>query len=232
MLDQPVPNPLAKNPNVNTHKVFASVGLILIGLIIILSALAIIFRGETGNFLKGLAVNDQYKDKRTGTKPATISAKIAEKNETAGWKTFSNDVEKYSINYPTDWLITNCEMNPVFFAPIKPYLGACNSGFGGLIGISTVTETTFSDLENSYISSDYNNLVKEKTTLNGKETTKITGVSKVVSEISDETGTKRIVYLVNLGTSTLSITYSQSKGWQDYSKEFESMVSTLKFLSL
>src|SRR3989304_3203100 len=155
MLEQPVPNPLAKNPNVHTHKVFATVGLILIGLIVVLSALAIVFRGEVGDFLKGVSTSET--DKQV-TKTATKSAAKTVKSETTDWKTFSNDTEKYSISYPNDWLVTNCEMNPVFFAPINTYLGACNSGFGGLVGGSTVTGTSFSDLENSYTETDYDNL--------------------------------------------------------------------------
>ena len=224
MLDQPVPNPLASNPNVHTHKVFAAVGLILIGTII--AAAGIWW------YASGRNTDSATDEVETTTKVSTSSAKTTSttKDETADWKTFSDSTLNYSLKYPTGWLTNDCGPDPVFFAPKKEYLGVCNSGFGGLIGISTVTGTTFSDLENSYSDTDYDNLKKEKMVLSGKVTTKITGTSKVKSEIMDETGTKKIVYLVNLGTSTLLISYSQSKDWQDYSKEFELMVSTFKFL--
>src|SRR3990172_5696775 len=39
MLDQPVPNPLAKNPNIYTHKVFATIGLILVGVIVVVAGI-------------------------------------------------------------------------------------------------------------------------------------------------------------------------------------------------
>ena len=47
----------------------------------------------------------------------------------------------------------------------------------------------------------------------------------------DERGTRRIVYLVELGPSFLSFSYSQDKSGEDYSKEFEQMAMNREFSS-
>ncbi len=91
MLDQPIPNPVAKNPNLYTHKVFAAVGLILIGTII---AVAGIWYFSSSN---SSSENDP-----TTTKVSTSSARkateTAKDDETEAWLTYSN--LKYSLKYP------------------------------------------------------------------------------------------------------------------------------------
>lgn len=103
MLDQPVPNPLAKNPNVHTHKVFASVGLILIGVIVILGILAFIYRDQVADMFDTKTAEENTtttKVSTTSAKPATSSAT---NDETKGWKIYTSTTFKYTIKYPPDW---------------------------------------------------------------------------------------------------------------------------------
>lgn len=103
MLDQPVPNPLAKNPNVHTHKVFAAVGLILIGVIITVAGIWYYVEGQSGTA-------DTASNETITTKVSTSSAKADTKteekaDETADWKTYTNSTYGYSIKYPSDYTI-------------------------------------------------------------------------------------------------------------------------------
>ncbi len=97
MLDQPVPNPLAKNPNVHTHKVFAAVGLILIGTIIAIAGIWYYVDSQSGTV-----------DEVTDTNSSTNSAK----SETSDWKSITEEVGvdyggtyKYTFSYPQDFSV-------------------------------------------------------------------------------------------------------------------------------
>ncbi len=99
MLEQPVPNPLAKNPNIHTHKVFAAVGLILIGVILAVAGI--------WWYVNNQSETTTLETADTSTKVSTSSAKkTAEsvektvEDEIAEWKTFTNSSFKYSLKYP------------------------------------------------------------------------------------------------------------------------------------
>lgn len=102
MLDQPVPNPLAKNPNVHTHKVFAAVGLILIGTIIASAGIWWFVNNQSGT------TTSETED--TSTKVSTTSAKkttkSAEKDETTNWKTFKT-LGSVEFKYPSDLILVD-----------------------------------------------------------------------------------------------------------------------------
>lgn len=105
MLDQPVPNPLSKNPNVHTHKVFAAVGLILIGTIIAVAGIWYYVEGQSGTAT----------DETTTTKVSTSSAKADTKtDETADWKVYNSEVLGITIKYPKDWSFKD-DRGPVIF---------------------------------------------------------------------------------------------------------------------
>ncbi len=228
MLDQPVPNPVAKNPNIYTHKVFASIGLILIGTII----------GVAGVWWYMGNQTDSSSDEAntTTTKVSTTSAKT---DETADWKTYTSSGSIYSIKYPSGWLYTDKPTNSqcpdedlVFFAPNKDQLGICGSSFGGLIGIGkTATGDDLTKIVGRYDPSIYGDFTKTNVTVAGKKAVKITGTTKVSGEAdSVKLGTKIIDYVVDLNTQTLVLNYGQDPTWDDNSKTFEEMVLTLKFL--
>ncbi len=120
MLNQPVPNPLAKNPNFYTHKVFASIGLVLIGAVAILFGAAIIFRVNLTDLLGNTATNEN--------KVATSSAKP---NPTANWKTYTSQTANFSIKYPSDWasvprVAVDSSLDAVSFEPLheKPHFSS------------------------------------------------------------------------------------------------------------
>ncbi len=101
MLDQPVPNPLAKNPNVHTHKVFASVGMILAGLIIVLFGGAIAFDIDIADiFVSKPSEETITKVSTSSAKQATDSAKKEEKDETADWAIYSDPKNLVSFKHP------------------------------------------------------------------------------------------------------------------------------------
>lgn len=90
MLDQPVPNPAAQNPNIHTHKVFASVGLILIGTILAIAGIWWYVQSQGG-----------FDSEDTDT--TKVSTDSAKKDETADWKTYANTTAGYKISYPPTW---------------------------------------------------------------------------------------------------------------------------------
>lgn len=73
MLDRNVPNPLAKNPNIYTHKVFATVGLILIGVIVAVAGIWY-FANQSG------AKNDSVN--KVSTSPTASSSARTSQKET------------------------------------------------------------------------------------------------------------------------------------------------------
>ncbi len=86
-LDKNVPNPLAKNPNVHTHKVFASVGLVLIGVIIILSILGYFYRDQVADFF----------NENTGTANTEKATKSSISSE------FSDKTIGVAFKIPIEW---------------------------------------------------------------------------------------------------------------------------------
>ncbi|MDP2671495.1 MAG: hypothetical protein Q8P13_03515 [bacterium] len=78
MLDNNVPNPFAKNPNFYTHKVFAAVGLILIGTIIAAAGIWYYVENQAG------AKKDSA-DKATNLQPASSSAHTSTQTEQITW---------------------------------------------------------------------------------------------------------------------------------------------------
>lgn len=116
MLDKNVPNPLAKNPNIYTHKVFASIGIILI--VTILAAAGVWYYVENQSGTKDTT------EQVTETKVATSSAKTetkteekrnettsSKKDETAAWKTYSSKEMGYSIKYPDTLKVLGDSLN-------------------------------------------------------------------------------------------------------------------------
>lgn len=224
MLDQPVPNPLAKNPNVHTHKVFATVGLILIGTILAVAGIwYYVASQDTSNY-----ANDEI----NVTKVSTSSAKQQlSKSDTSSWKYFSSSQYKYSYNYPEDWLTSACD-DSYFHAPTKETLGVCASEFGGMVGISYVdtdyaeyiAQEGFTDL--SYLE----NGERKETIVDGAKAIRISGIYKEVTEGPVKTGAKRIFYIVNVNNKVLFLNYYSEKGWGDYSETFEQIVSTVTLI--
>ncbi len=111
MLDQNVPNPLAKNPNFHTHKVFAAIGIILIVIIMIAGGIWYFVQSAED---KAGTVDDNtiIKISTSLTKKATQSATIsAKKDETNGWKTYSSKEMGYSIKYPDTLKVLGDSLN-------------------------------------------------------------------------------------------------------------------------
>ncbi len=106
MLDQNVPNPLAKNPNFHTHKVFAAIGIILIVVIIIFGIFAYVFRGQIGDFVMGVPQSSNIENPiKTSTSSAKTATSSSEKNETADWETYTS--KTFSVKYPIGWTKSN-----------------------------------------------------------------------------------------------------------------------------
>lgn len=99
MLDQPVPNPLAKNPNFFTHKVVAAVGLILVGTIAVLFGLALIYHVNIADLFNTAPAADNTKVGTSSAKPNTATTS----EDTTNWKTYSS--MGVSFKYPSTWTI-------------------------------------------------------------------------------------------------------------------------------
>ncbi len=227
MLNQPVPNPLAKNPNVHTHKVFATVGLILIGTIIAVAGI--------WWYLQNQGVYETTNDNSTN-KISTSSANSTKKSETVSFQIFSNPEAGYSLQYPKQWLIRSyldgdlCNVDHTFISPEDFALGVCSSGVGGVISITrTSSGANLDSVFPNYQDHNFKNREDKDLSLDGKNAKRISGTSQLISEIDDFREHFFIIYLVELGDRTLIIQYNQAPDFGDYSKEFEQIVESIKF---
>lgn len=98
-MDEKIIQPQITTKKMDFHKVFAAVGIILIVLIIVV--------GGVWYFVLNAEEKVPVNDDVTVTKIATSSAKTttpsATKDETADWKTVSNNTCGFSVKYPKDW---------------------------------------------------------------------------------------------------------------------------------
>ena len=215
--------PQTTNKKLDFHKVFAAIGIILIVMIIVV--------GGIWYFVQSAEDKVPVDDDITVTKIATNSAKktteSAKEDETVDWITATSVEAGYKIKYPPTWL----ETKATFFAPSKDLLGISDSGFGGLISIAlTGSPYNISKEIELYKEHNFTNYSQIDTKVDGKVAVKLSGISQMENEAISFKGTKFIVYLVEKGEGTLIISYHQSPTWSDYSKEFELMVSTFKFI--
>lgn len=100
MLDQPVPNPVANNPNIHTHKVFAAVGLILMGTIISVAGIWWYVQNQSGD--------NTVDDSSTKTKVSTSSAEKSadsqtNESNTKDWVSYEIEELGVSFKYPQNW---------------------------------------------------------------------------------------------------------------------------------
>ncbi len=113
LLDKPVPNPLAKNPNVYTHKVFASVGLILIGAIVATAGIWWYVENQSGSKIPedeitttkvstSSANSKNYKTSEIFGKKGNVSS---EKLDSSNWKEYKTMY--FSFSYPPDFTVGN-----------------------------------------------------------------------------------------------------------------------------
>jgi len=211
------PTQVQNTPTVTSHGL-SKTAKILIGV----SVLAVIL-------LTGLAwwkVTDSAKEDNP---PVT-------KDETADWVTYTNDRFKFQIKYPKNWLKVECEQSGpggaivgvnLSFAPESTLVGSCES-----VGI-----VSFSYLEAGYMQildeEQFNNFKREKVTVGGIEATKTSGQYKETSTGSSNNVEKdgtRIQYLSDHNGYTLLLDYYSDPSSGDYSREFELLASTFKFL--
>ncbi len=226
MLDQPVPNPLAKNPNVYTHKVFATVGLILIGVIIAVAGIWYYVDGQSGT-------TDTATDETTTTKISTASAKKVEELQentviTSAWKTYSNKNLGVSFKYPEDFKYPT--------EKVSEY-----------ISLNT-QENMYEDKNVSVLVNKNDNLtarinqIKEKD-IGESRFDKVTRLPNLyidgaiaVREAQEGSTTEHVSYRLDIAVNHNSAHYdivlsSYSKDlFEQYKSNFEQIVATLKFL--
>jgi len=164
---------------------------------------------------------------------ATPSAKTAtgsaQKDKIEGWKRYSNDKIGFSLKYPTSWVAnTECEETVVFFAPTQETLGICNSGTSGLIDVSFI-DTDFKTYIAQLVKESYDNFKEEETKIDGKETVKRSGTFN--GKNGTPKGAQRVEYLVNSKGKVVAINYTKLSDWSDRLSDFETIVSTFKFLN-
>lgn len=132
LLNQNVPNPLAKNPNVHTHKVFAAVGLILIFTIAIAAGIWYYVAGR-------YSINDSvinYSNTKTDTTNKT-STSSAKKDESASWKNYSNSDIGFSIRFPQNFKVDEATGYSIIYNGIKLNLGPPNDNYPTGIAVYT-----------------------------------------------------------------------------------------------
>lgn len=230
MLDQPVPNPLAKNPNVYTHKVFAAVGLILIGTII---AVAGIWYYVNGRFIENqyVGVNDKVNPlDKVEYQPRKIATVTSTKKETGTWKEYKG--EYYSFKYPGDFTISNDYGVGVKIdsSDLKKYYPKAD---GEVERISTGSQFEVLSVENS--ATDPTSIEEfDKNALNVVEPVYLTidGVkSKKLVTYNPYDHENEISVILFKGNRSYIITQSFSVTKNDIdSSDFDTLISTFKFL--
>ncbi len=215
------------------HKVFATIGVILIVMIIIVGGIWYFVQNAENKV--PLVDTTPIKIDSSSTKPK--SASVSALDKTMDWQTYKNTVVGFTIKYPPKWVSEtigtdpNCTGDQAFFAPTNALLGKCASGFGGLVGIfRTEVGLDINKQAATYTNANYNNLVKNNTTVAGKNAIKITGISQISNAALDQKGYTVIIYLVDLGNNrALILSYAQAPNTTDNTQNFENMVSTLTF---
>lgn len=211
VLGKNVPNPLAKSPNFYTHKVFASVGLILIGVIVVLFGAAIIFKVNLSDLFSNSTSTD--------TKVATSSAKT---DPTANWKKFTHATFSVEFRIPQDWstldICPSCKGSPdtLMIAPKTRVDYVKTLVKGGFEGGSFLV-ITLNKLDKKEELDGFEIVNKESIRINDKLATKYTLKDPTLEtwisvEIEDNT---KFFYLDLLDLN--------------YQKEFDNIVSTFKF---
>ncbi len=191
MLGQPVPNPLAKNPNFNTTKVFAAVGIILIVIIII--------SGGIWYLVQSAEDRAGTVDDNTVIKTATTSAKQKSSTnnqtcttttaETANWKCYQSSIGHFELKYPPDLplddsnsgfvsylMIGNGVPDPTFIVTVKTTSDSSSKPLNSVVPATVGGKNAyFYDLANTqtYIASNgglYYTIELNSTNAGGKKT--------------------------------------------------------------
>ena len=171
----------------------------------------------------------QLQGKYTSPTPTPLSSETANPDLIgANWKTYKNSHLGFTIKYPEDWLINDCGGVDISLAPSTQLLGVCESGSPGLILIQTgLDSTNYADEIKQLNPSDYDNF--QKTIIADKEAIKTSIVQKEDTYVPK--GTKSITYSINFNGRVLRINYIQLPKWGDYSKTFDQILSTFKFIN-
>lgn len=222
MLDQPVPNPVAKNPNIHTHKVFASVGLILIGTIIAVAGIWWYVDNQSGDN----TAEESTITTKISTSSASKTTETESKDETAEWKTYTNSTYMFSFKYPTDWEvieqpISNSNSTVAYFG-IRPTNLKEDNAQGVTIFTSSLEDTKTYYTKIIYINSNY--LGESPSSLGGLDATKLSFQNKADSAV------KPTINLVEKGAYTYSISGCCSGPSPDVEAATEKIITTFKFL--
>lgn len=233
VLDKPVPNPLAKNPNVNTHKVFASIGLVLIGVIIIIAG---VWYYVDGRFSTAETNDSTAKVTTSSAKPKTSTTSSdlsSKKDETKDWKTYIREDFGFSLKHPESWyedpysdpnpVITNYDTSKDEARGYVPNLDK------GKIKISisrnSKQDKSLEKQVSEYLNSPtYDNQTK---TNSSSISTKVDGENAIKIEYKIDLGVYGAVY-IEKGNFFYVVT--SFNDYESNEKIFDQIVSTFKFL--
>ncbi|OGY25423.1 MAG: hypothetical protein A2Z24_02950 [Candidatus Woykebacteria bacterium RBG_16_44_10] len=161
----------------------------------------------------------------TAAKPKPEPPKITD--ETAGWKTYTDPTRKITFKYPKEWVVRTKSNDPTCYEELinvapEGYQGKCTS----IIFISMVFNKKDIGCDQSKVE-DLSISQVENTIINGKPVIRCVSTD-TSSGGALQQGTKTIdVYFKN---ENLVISYAQSPGQASFINEFESLLSTFKFL--
>lgn len=221
MIDQNVPNPMAKNPDFNTHKVFAAIGIILIVMVIICGGIWYLVQSAEDK----AGPSDDNTTIKTATSSAKKSTTSANKDETADWKTYSSKVLSLSIKYPSDWVYVETPYDQgVTFetSNFKLYGGSVTSG--QFVSINIQKNQTSKSIDNWWSNEgagDYFVSEKKSIKVDGHNAIeyKVMSSGSYYGALIDNSNT---VYVIDIG-STVDLKL-------DTLKIFDKMLPTFKFL--
>ncbi|HLC94232.1 MAG TPA: hypothetical protein VJH96_01545 [Patescibacteria group bacterium] len=232
--------------------------------VLLLFAAVIAFASSVGTYMYMTSQKNQESPTnqplvipQTAVSPTSTSANpITTSDETANWKTYTNNRYGYNIKYPANWFVSTkySEMDftrrggydvgityyggdtawsnyPKFdYTPPDP--PPSDSQFIGLIILKT--DQSLDD----YYNSTYNDpndpetkvLEKEKSTIQGKGLLKFTYVNFINTlKTNNPQGAKARKALVKINNGIMIFSYSIEEYKKDESKIFDSMIDSLRF---
>jgi len=152
-------------------------------------------------------------------------------DETANWKTYESTNFKYTFKYPPNWILTDCDGSIVMLGPDVYTRGMCQTGAISLIQFSVENSPAETLIDNDFLSIETaDNYTENSILIAGKKSIRHSGTWKVQGEL-DLRGTNYIRNWIPLKASqTILIGYTQYKNTSDYTREFDQILSTFRFL--
>jgi hypothetical protein len=159
---------------------------------------------------------------------ASATPSASPPDATAGWTSYSDTTDRYSLRYPPSWVRRICHVSGhanLYLAPSTAALGVCNSDFVGQMSVLILSGDQRAALHLS--GSTYTGLVTSSVTVDGVIGQRQVATVAVTGELGPVAGTHLEQYLFFVHGRTYRTFYSQAPSGAtatDVRADFELMV--------